>query len=434
GAAGAEAAAERAASAVAAGRPVPDVGGARAGEVQLLADQSVTTAGGQWGTTNYAGVSNLHSGGAVIDLWFKAGSPIISKQIRLVQTVTGSYQSVEAGPMVPDPDDDHGGALELGPDSRDPGRAIDQDRAGKGHSLPFTNPEYAVEYGPGGGVSTDLGDATAAGAGTNGSRDGTSEPVPATLHDKPIRSYAVDGQLWRQTFEVTALVVEGPFSGLYLGSVTWGWKNAWDKDEHGQPCNPTVQLLPTPIAVVREGSPSSAFMEAAERWNAQKFTDSSTGAEYDTVDLPLEVDPVVLPTLEVANLLAAARRAGTQDERQQFRAGLLERELRKRNVAIRVAVAKTGDLIGPDNVYARVAGVRTPVQRLGAGETHDFLLSLSKFGALPFTDPVQVDVLDEDTFGDDDLVAGLVWNAPFDYATATGTGGDAEYTVTVNYA
>ena len=81
-----------------------------------------------------------------------------------------------------------------------------------------------------------------------------------------------------QTFETTALAVKGVQTGMYYGSVQWGW----EKGPAGK-----VSLLP--FKLVSTYFPSATFGKAIEKWNISK-----TAAGKKTIDLPVIQDFVTL--------------------------------------------------------------------------------------------------------------------------------------------
>jgi len=428
----AERAAEDAAAAVRAGRPVPDVGSAAAGGIQL----AVETAGGEWDTDAYAAIDDGHRFGANIDLKFTPKDPVIANNIGLTQTVR-TLKATAAGGAVgtPDPAGPRNESLSLPAGSSDPGRAIDQGD-GPG-TLPNTNPLYAVENSPG-NVSQTLGDVLPGGNfGAHASRrenpDGTFAEVAGHLRDGPRRNEEVPGQEWEHTFEATALAIDGPLANMYLGSVAWGWK----RNALGY-----VSLDPSPIEVVREGSPTAAFMDAAQRWNAATFTDTGTGTVHNTVDLPIVgVDAGALSTFDLyAKLVDVIREAaalsGPAKVCKDFEARTLERELKRRNVVVSVNVIVTEDITGPDDVYVKLSGPlvhQTAARRLNDGDSHNFLVPLSALGTMPLTDPVQVEVFDEDLFDADDLLVSMTWPRPYETTRNSGSRDGADYQVSVSY-
>ncbi|WP_199272113.1 eCIS core domain-containing protein [Paraburkholderia acidiphila] len=66
-----------------------------------------------------------------------------------------------------------------------------------------------------------------------------------------------------QTFETAALAVEGAQSGVYMGSVSWGWS----VDGAGK-------FSKLPLSLVAKGNPSPEFKAAAKQWN--KWTAAGT--------------------------------------------------------------------------------------------------------------------------------------------------------------
>ena len=437
----AERAAEHAGAEVAAGRPAPDVGAASDGDTQLA---PVTTAGGEWDTTRYEAIGGGAAAGArvgaAIRLTFTPKDPVIADNIGLTQSVK-THSASAPGELVNDPSyvSLRNTALSMGAFGVDPGRAIDQgDPSPGGDTLPNTNPFYAVENSPG-NVSASLGDVGAtAGFGSHASRtakpDGSFDEVPGTLSDGPSRRLAFAGQEWRQTFETTALAIDGPLANLYLGSVEWGWRC----DAAGK-----VSLDPATLRVVREGSPTAAFTAAAKRWNDATFTDPTDGATHDTVDLPIDaVDAGALSTADLVKRLAdtraeAAAAAGPDKPRKEFQALALERELKKRNVKIAVRVKSTEDWTGADHVYVKLSGKArhtTPTKKLDDGDSHDFIVPLTTLSpTLPLVDPVEVEVFDEDWPDGDDKIVKMTWSSPYAATTNSSSMDDADYEVTISY-
>jgi Domain of unknown function (DUF4157) len=434
----AERAADAAGEAAASGRPVPDVGSAAANEIQRA---PITTSGGEWEATKYAAASEPGRAGADIDLKFTPKAPVLADTIGLLQSVT-SLMSTVAGGAVNAPGYPAGSpnkaSIALGAGSVDPGRAIDQGDSGDADTLPNTNPLYAVENTPG-NVSASLTDVGPnAGFGSHASRKrdaaGIVTETAGLLSDTPRRRIRFPKQEWRQTFEATALVLDGPLAHMYLGSVEWGWKS----DDTGK-----ATLDPDAIRVVREGPPTAAFMEAAKKWNAASFTDPATGTSYDTVDLPLEaVDPGALSTPDLATRLVDSRReagvlAGDAKSRKELECVALERELRKRNVKITVNVISTEDWLGADHVYVKLAGASTrttKVKKLNDGDSFDFLVPLGALApTLPLTGPIEVEVYDEDWPDADDLIVKMTWAAPYATVQNSASMDDANYRVTISY-
>jgi hypothetical protein len=434
----AERAADAAGEAAASGRPVPDVGSAAANEIQRA---PITTSGGEWEATKYAAASEPGRVGADIDLKFTPKAPVLADTIGLLQSVT-SLMSTVAGGAVNAPGYPAGSpnkaSIALGAGSVDPGRAIDQGDSGDADTLPNTNPLYAVENTPG-NVSASLTDVGPnAGFGSHASRKrdaaGIVTETAGLLSDTPRRRIRFPKQEWRQTFEATALVLDGPLAHMYLGGVEWGWKS----DDTGK-----ATLDPDAIRVVREGPPTAAFMEAAKKWNAASFTDPATGTSYDTVDLPLEaVDPGALSTPDLATRLVDSRReagvlAGDAKSRKELECVALERELRKRNVKITVNVISTEDWLGADHVYVKLAGASTrttKVKKLNDGDSFDFLVPLGALApTLPLTGPIGVEVYDQDWPDADDLIVKLTWAPPYAPLQNTSSMDDANYSVTVSY-
>lgn len=444
--------AEAVASAVARGEAAPDVGGGAHGEIH----RAVETAGGVWDTATYAAFSSGRTVGANVDVTFTPKDPVVADAIGLTQSVT-TLRSTSAGGAVDDPSfvSDRNKALSLGAGSLDPGRAIDQ---GDNSSVPNTNPLYAVENAPG-SISATLGDVgPSAGFGSHASRkrrpDGTFVETAGNLVDTPRRNIDFRGQEWRQTFETTAIALDGPLANMYMGSVEWGWRS----DATGK-----ATLDPAALRVVRMGPPSAAFTDAARLWNASTFTDAATGTAYSTVDLPLSEQTVVvpmpfglpplqfnvtddpggLPTLDLALRLAGLKTelAGLADGPDKVRKNFLklayDRELGRRNVKVAVKVKSTEDWLGADHVYCRLTGAKahvTETKKLNDGDSFDFLVPLSALAAdLPLTQSVKVEVFDEDWPDADDKLVSMSWDPPYAPAQNATTMDDADYDVTVSF-
>ncbi|WP_028063145.1 eCIS core domain-containing protein [Solirubrobacter soli] len=317
----AERAARAAGAAVAAGRPVGDVGVAAAGGIQLA---EATTTGGIWETKSYAllphdPASNLF--GAAITLHFEPTHPVVSERIALVQTVR-TLKSTEQDPAVATPHfvSTTNAALALPEMSSHPGRAIDQ----PSQYSTDTSPIYASS----GEDATTLEESEATKKGNqHGFRRAKQRPDEedfvqrAILTDKPTFRRQFDEQEWEKTFEVTALVLEGALANKYLGSVAWGFR-----------CEGGVVTL-DPLTVVRQGPPSAEFMDAAKQWNR------STVNGEETVDLPIESSDLgSLSTAELIRRLTAARADAdatllSDMAGKQFDVLAIERELKARNVA-----------------------------------------------------------------------------------------------------
>ncbi len=433
----AERAADRASAAVARGEAAPDVGLAPAGLIQRA---PVSTVGGDWDTTTYSATEDGTGGiGASISLKFTPTGLVEANAIGLTQSVK-TLKSTTAGGAVDTPSTPSPRKSGISLTTGDKGRAIDQGDPGDADTLPNTNPLYPVENTPG-NVSASLTDVPATpGFGSHASRvkkmDGSYAVTPGVLSDGPSRQIEFPGQEWRQTFEVTALALDGALANMYLGSVEWGWR-----------CNDKgkVTLDPDPIRVVREGPPTAEFMEAAKVWNAASFTDPSDGTAYATVDLPVTaVDPGSLSTKDLVDLLAKTRGevkampGGAATARKYVEQVALERELAKRNVKVHVRVNETEDWIGSDNVYVRATGItskRTPERKLNNGQSADFLIPVGDLlpSMLPLVMPIRIEVFDADWPDADDLIVDMSWATPYASLRNTASMDDADYDVEVTW-
>jgi hypothetical protein len=419
---GPERAAERAGEAVAAGRPAPDVGVAGSGDVQLA---RVETAGGEWEATEYKPYRNGTKLGADFALEFEAGDPVVADKIGLVQTVK-TEKSSPTGDINPEFADHHQKALATPAEGGTPDAAIDQKQKESLH----TNPLYIDESGT---SSKNLADGTETSAlGQLGHRRLVLPPSgfdegPATMTDHPHTTLDFEDQIVTQRFEVAALALDGPFTALYLGSIAWGWKTV--------PGKYTPDRLAPDIAVVREGSPSGAFAEAAQRWNDATLRDQ--GRSYETVDLPItDEDTGAMSTEQLVVRLVALRNDTSGDAGpKELMVKTFERELMRRN--LRVAVTVTDGSIVGEKVSVNITGGdaphRTPSKRIGNGKTETFLVSLHELAAtMPLTGPLMVDAFHVNLTDDSHRVATATWMGA-GTAEATEVADGVSYRVVVGY-
>lgn len=442
--------AERVSRAIESGSPISPIVSTATNIIHRVPVQSH---GGSWDTTSYtatnrgAGVGKVV--GAHIDLAFTPNSLVVADTIGLTQTVN-TQRSTVAGGKVNNPSSVGARNAALSLTSGDTGRAVDQGDP-NGDTIPNTNPLYAVENSAG-SISATLTDVGAmAGFGTHGYRkkrpNGTFDVANATLNDTPSRSIAFIGQQWRQTFEATALVLNGPMRNTYLGSVEWGWLvNAAGN----------CTLDPKPIRLVRAGVPSAEFMAAATVWNAATFTDPTTGKVRNTVDLPTTSRAVLgsghdiaknkttrylLALIAVIDFEITNIATGAEVKNKKFEKLALETELLKRSAEVSVTVNETEDWLGADEVYMDVSShsgtFRTSVQDLNDGEHHTFKIPLSKLWSIGHVaEPIRVKVFDEDvgTFVDqDDLIVDMLWPSPFDNFSNTRSFDGADYDVLLKF-
>jgi hypothetical protein len=458
----AERQADSAALAYLAGRPAPALSRFQPG----LAC-AVKTNGGEFDTDRYTAtnVPPRRGGtvgktiGASIRLHFTPNNLVEADLIGTVQTVR-TLRATRAGGAInatsfPTP---HKGTLALGRTESDPGRVIDQTDTGT-RRTPNTNPLYATDAKPG-AIPTKLTDAVPApetvgpGAGygkdsfgEHGHRkkkaDGSFDVKKATLADSPSRSIEFARQEWVQTFEVSALALSGPLANTYLGSVEWGWKC----DAAG-----TATLAPAAIRLISPGLPSSAFTDAAKKWNAGKTVrNPRTRRPLDTIDLPLPTSatetsnkPAVerstgemLLALDTVNTtLKTATDVDKNAKTLEKRA--MEQTLSTRQVLVDVNVKKTEDWTGADEVYAELSSgskrLKTPARKLNDGQSGSFALPLP--GLMPIKGPIQVRIYDEDTgtfFDQDDLIVNMPWQPPYGAIRNTRSLDEADYDVRVRF-
>jgi len=397
--------------------------------------------------------------GASIRLHFTPNDLVEADLIGTVQSVRTLRATKAGGPInATSFPTAHKGTMALGKTDSDPGRVIDQTDTGTKRT-PNTNPLYATDAKPG-AIPKTLTEAAptpetvGAGAGygkdgfgEHGYRkkkvDGSFEVKKATLSDSPHRSIAFAKQEWVQTFEVSALALSGPLANTYLGSVEWGWKC----DAAG-----TASLAPPAIRLISPGLPSSAFADAAKKWNAAKTVkDPKSKKKLDTIDLPLPTSAV-----ETSNKPAAERSTGellvslgavdttlktatdVDKNAKTLEKRAMEQTLSSRQVLVDVDVKKTEDWTGADEVYAVLGSgskrQKTPVKSLNDGQSGSFALPLPSL--MPIHGPITVQIYDEDAgtfFDQDDLIVNMPWLPPYGAIRNTRSRDEADYDVRVRF-
>jgi hypothetical protein len=222
--------------------------------------RAVKTWGGEFDTDKYDIVRD--AGGAEVGLdivlRFKPGKRVDAKKIGMMQTANSLW-----------------GGKTVFPSKNFGDRAIPAGSPGAGAAIDrvdnHANPLYATD--PPGAKDTLASTPTSKFWGQHGWRftnaKGKIETQDALLKDKP--TINPPGKDAGQTFESTALAVEGAQEGTYYGSVHWGW----EADAAGK-------FKQLPLTVVSADVPSDSFGAATELWNKSK-----TAAGTDTLDLPI---------------------------------------------------------------------------------------------------------------------------------------------------
>jgi hypothetical protein len=458
----AERQADSAALAYLAGRPGPALSRFQPG----LAC-AVKTNGGEFDTDRYTptNVPPKKGGtvgktiGASISLHFTPNLLVEADLIGTVQTVRTLRATKAGGPInATSFPTAHKGTMALGKTESDPGRVIDQTDTGTKRT-PNTNPLYATDAKPGAipktlteGVPAPETTGTSAGYGKDtfgehGHRkkkpDGTFDVKKATLADSPQRTIEFAKQEWVQTFEVSALALSGPLANTYLGSVEWGWKC----DAAG-----TAALAPPAIRLISPGLPSSAFTDAAKKWNAAKTVkDPKSKKTLDTIDLPLpssatetsnkpaverSTGEMLLALDTVDTTLKTATNVDKNAKTLEKRA--IEQTLATRQTLVDVNVKKTEDWTGADEIYALLKSgnkqAKTPVKSLNDGQSGSFALPLPSL--MPIKGPISVQIYDEDTgtfFDRDDLIVHMLWQPPYGGIRNTRSRDEADYDVVVRF-
>lgn len=379
----AEQRADAAADAVVRGEPVPDVGTADSDVVHLAID----TYGGTWNAPTYT-PTNVGAGvgkqvGAHIHLNFTPTELVEAPVdgIGLIQTVRTLFSTTPAGavnsPSLINPNKVATAAAD--------GTAVDPDDGS-------ANPLYAVAAQSAPATpSTNLTDKpTTPAFGAHGHRikkpDGTFDTKDAELDDPPNRQLAFVGQEWNAKFEVAALVLKGPLTNTYLGTVEWGYK----VDAAG-----TATTDPAAVRVVSMGTPSAGFNTAGKAWNDAKIHDPD-GVERDTVNIPLStvhtVDPKTLNDAqlrqrirEIADRLMTMDRTSVDYQQVRFESrGLAQEAVRRGATAAdsghtlrarsgdslwRIAERELGDGIKWTQIFALNRTEILDPDRIAAGQT-----------------------------------------------------------------
>ncbi len=427
--------------------------------------RAVDTNGGSFDTPTYAAKNGLagatKSVGADIRLEFTPNALVQADNIGLTQTVK-TFQSTTAGGPVDTPKN----ARTKFPDALttgegDVGRGIDRVDTASGSTLPTTNPLYGVHNKPGkdavpgvGGTPgteavpehasaslTDTPASSNAGFGSHKKKpDGSFEPaVKAWMTDSPVRYISFAGQQYTQTFETTALILDGPMANTYLGSVEWGWKS----DAAG-----VAALDPASVRIVRAGAPTADFMAAAAKWNGLSFTDSTTGTTHDAVKLPVTtvdsaaVAPGAMTTRDLLarlNLVKSQEGAlptgpGVDRSNKSFERTALEAEMGRRHAKVDVHVNKKEGRFLDDKVYVKLTGAggaasATDKFKMDDGDEHSFRVPLS--AAAPFTGPVQLEAWNYNALSSDDRIVSTAWGPPFGAVTAGGGATRSTYTMQI---
>lgn len=476
---------------------VQQAGGSRANEsspelhaAEPSIQRAVRTMGGEWDTTKYDVVKNAAGTtdiGVEINLNFTPENPVDAELIGMVQTA----RSLAGGRPV-FPSGTASRAIPAGEKGVEEGAKIDQDRA-------HANPLYAA--GPAGAAdtlaSTPLQNTAVFGEHGFHFRDITG----ALQHKDPILKDKTEmsppGNNSSQTFETTALAVQGAQDGTYYGSVRWGWQT-----------NASGTFTKLPLTLGAVGVPSATFMRAAELWNASTTSTGMATLNLPTANLPSSValpstrttsDLVIQmarvntelaslspgtdktnkefekkalefelakradqPTISLADQEKAAALLSTPDlikradalpaEISSLAAGsartdkelgqeAVKREIAKRKMLITVHVHETEDIIGSDSVYVTAASgllrTSTSVVDLNDGQEHTFVVPLSALFLGPpsslASSSLFIKAYDEDWEGDD-LMFDKEWVWSSLPAEETQSRDDGKYTVRIDFA
>ena len=123
-----------------------------------------------------------------------------------------------------------------------------------------------------------------------------------------------------------------------------------------------------------------------------------------------------------------------------LRVRLLQREIAKRRILIKVHVHETEDVIGSDSVYVKASSAagsqRTRVIDLNDGQEYEFVIPLSALFSAPATKgttTLDIKAYDEDWEGDD-LMFDKSWTWSSLPAEETQSRDGGKYTVRIDFA
>jgi hypothetical protein len=284
------------------------------GETRTVQREEVITEGGVFDSNPYeahyqenVGHAGQTSLGANMKLSFMPNANVIAlgtQKIGLIQTVKTLKSTVATPTRLDTPDtpadSPNKAAYKLTAAQGDLGRGIDK-KDESSHDESNTSPLYATAN-----RQDDFPDTLAesnASVALGAHWRHVSPRRPAELFDHPHVALQFARQAWTMSFEVAAVITEGPMTGTYLGSIAWGWK----RDPGG-----VTQLDPDPIRLVSRGVPSKQFRLAGKKWNEWNDGErtGSDGEQHDVVEVPINKarlfshDKSGLPAEEVIRQLA----------------------------------------------------------------------------------------------------------------------------------
>jgi len=364
------------------------------------------------------------------------------EQLALIQTVkaeTDNVQNTTAGSSDPDQQ-----ALVVGQGEVGAGRMVDVIAHPNSPDDATQNPIYGVMTD----TSTDLTEGTPnVGTSRRGDHvrnpDGTFQPpTSAKIDDSPRRIVDASGRTHEMTFEVAALITDGPMANTYVGAVEWGWTSV------------DTTVTPKPLRAVASGAPTAGFMGAAAVWNDATMNNAN-GTTEATIDLPITSLPssvraaVELGTVQLLERLKIVNTgleglAGAELKNREFEKRALEAEANRRSFTINVRCDRlqdTGSAASPpeDEVWLSLSNggtmLTTSAQTITAGSQFDHKMIVGDF--LPFDGPVTVRVMEHDRAGTrsrprDHAIAEFEWAPPFDpHVELSSSNGD--YSIAVRF-
>jgi hypothetical protein len=240
----------------------------------LIQRTTLNTNGGEWKDDNYSTSANGSRHSVSIDLKFKPQTNVNATKIGLVQAVNSFKNGL---PYQINNDATIRGRSISSADSIITNQATGETDAGYhiDRLSDRNNPIYGTDSlsaGQGLTSSVEGGNNTFGWRYTNPT--GVLQQRDATLHDETglNNSDINSGQI----FETTAFAFDGVQTGMFYGSVKWGWRT-----------NGSGNLTQIPFQVASQGVPTSTFIKATELWNSSTTSGSDATVDLRAVDVQL---------------------------------------------------------------------------------------------------------------------------------------------------
>lgn len=226
----------------------------------------------------------------IMALQFSAADSIDSSSIGLIQTTTPTVKKGDAKRESYAAGRSDGRSLTASVQGEDVEKSLYLDRQGGNISPVFgaSNPEKLDNKENLKPEAFHDADQDQTGKHTLDDLGNEKDSAPAKLHDTPGRDWKKGWDV-EQSFETTALCLEGDMKGTYLGSVEWGYKAA-TKEDSDEPVASVMELKK-----IKEMVPTAAFKDAADKWNNDK-----TSVKVD-LDEPVETGMLKIPSSDAVD-------------------------------------------------------------------------------------------------------------------------------------